>query len=363
MRILFWVPYPTEGASNRFRVEQYLPYLGREGIKYDLHAFWSSSAFSILYKKGRYLNKIYFFIMGVVSRFLDLARIPKYDVVFIHREAYPLGSSFFETLLGLLKKPVIFDFDDAIFLPYSSRQNIFIERFKKPEKVCGIIKMSSRVIAGNSYLADYALRYNKNVSVIPTPIDSDKYYPEMKTTNNKIIIGWIGSVTTSDFLNEMERVFAALSKKFDNIEFRIVGGNFQAGGQSNITSKPWALDQEIADLRSFDIGIMPMPDNEWTRGKCGFKAILYMSMGIPAVCSPVGMNKEIVADGVNGFLAIDENQWVEKLGILIKDAALRRKMGLAARKTAEEKYSVKVNAPKFLNVIKEAYSQNKQERR
>ena len=154
-----------------------------------------------------------------------------------------------------------------------------------------------------------------------------------------------------------------MSKKYSNIEFKIIGGNLSIGNLPNITVKPWVLEQEVGDLRTFDIGIMPMPDNEWTRGKCGFKAILYMSMAIPSVCSPVGMNREIITDGVNGFLADGEGEWIKKLSSLIEDPDLRHKMGLAARKTVEEKYSVKINAPKFLEVIKEVYLQNKQDPR
>jgi len=363
MRVLFWVPYPHEGASNRFRVEQYMPYLKRENIEFTLHPFWNIAAFKVLYGKGNYFKKMFFFLLGSVSRFLDIFRMYKYDIVFIHREAFPLGSCFFESVPGFFKKPIIFDFDDAIFLPSSSPQNNFIERFKKPEKVATILKLSDRVIAGNDYLAEFALHYNRNVSVIPTPVESDKFYPIARDARERVVIGWIGSVTTSDFLNGVKGVFIALSKKYSNIEFKIVGGNLSISNLPNITSKPWILEQEVGDLRTFDIGIMPMPDNEWTRGKCGFKAILYMSMGIPSVCSPVGMNREIITDGVNGFLADGEDQWIEKLSSLIEDPELRHAMGLAARKTVEERYSVKANAPKFLDVIKEVHAKNRRDRR
>ena len=357
MRVLFWVPYPHEGASNRFRVEQYLPYLKRGNIEFTLHPFWNDAAFKILYEKGNYLKKLFFFLLGLGSRFLDFFQLFKYDVVFIHREAFPLGSCFFESVPRFFGKPVVFDFDDAIFLPSSSPQNNFIEKFKRPEKVAKIIRLSDRVIAGNGYLAEFALRYNSDVSVIPTPVESDRFYPIARDRAERVVIGWIGSVTTSDFLNEMKSVFTVLSKKYgNNIEFKIVGGNLPIDKLPNIISKPWTLEQEVGDLRTFDIGIMPMPDNEWTRGKCGFKAILYMSMAIPSVCSPVGMNKEIIKDGVNGFLAADEGQWIDKLSLLIEDPGLRRSLGAAARKTVEEKYSVKTNAPRFLNIIKEVYA-------
>src|SRR3989338_7001780 len=357
MRVLFWVPYPTEGASNRYRVEQYLPYLKKNGIKYSLHPLWSSSAYKILYKRGYFHNKVYFFILGTIFRIFDLFAIFQYDIIFIHREAYPINGAFFETILSLLKKSIIFDFDDAIYLPASSRSNNFIEKFKRPEKVKYIISKSKHVITGNRYLSDFALRYNHSVSIIPTPIDTDKYFPVAKNHSDGIVIGWMGSITTLDFLNKIKNTFISLSNRFPHIKFKIVGGKFSIDGLSTIISKPWSMEEEIRDLKTFDIGIMPMPDNDWTRGKCGFKAILYMNMGIPCVCSPVGMNKEIITDGINGFLASTEEEWVEKLSLLIKVPELRNRIGIAARKTVEERYSVKVNAPKYLEVLKKVYEE------
>ena len=356
MRILFWVPYPSEGPSNRYRVEQYLSYLKKEGIKYSLHPFWAKSVYKILYKKGYFLRKSYFFILGTLFRFLDLLRLFNYDVVFIHREAYPVGGAFFEIISSLLKKPFIFDFDDAIFLPASSSQNNFIEKFRNTNKIVRIVKLSSYVIAGNSYLADFALNFNKYVTVIPTPIDTERYHRSPNREQKKdVVIGWIGSVTTSEYLYSMDGIFKALFRKFPNIKFRVVGNSFSIDGLSNIESKSWSLEDEIGDLNTFDIGIMPMPDNEWTRGKCGFKAILYMSMGIPCVCSPVGMNTEIISDGLNGFLATDDNEWVDKLSLLIQNPELRKRIGDAGRQAVEDRFSLKANAKKFIEVIEIVY--------
>jgi len=355
MKILFWVPYPKEGASNRYRVEQYLPYLDRNGIQYALHPFWNTAAYKILYKNRHFLKKAFFFLCGTTSRILDLIGISHYDIIFIHREAYPIGWAFFETFVSIIKKPIVFDFDDAIFLPASSSQNNFIEMFKNPGKIVSIIQKSSHVIAGNKYLLDFALCHNRSVSIIPTSLDTHRYFPNKKSSSNQIIIGWIGSVTTLDFLNKIKNVFINLSARFNNIQFKIVGGNFSIEGLDNVISKPWSLEEELGNLRSFDIGIMPMPDNEWTRGKCGFKAILCMSMGIPCVCSAVGMNNEIIDDGVNGFLAGNDDDWVEKLSLLINDNELRKRLGMMARKTVEEKYSLKVNIPVFIETLNIVY--------
>ena len=356
-KVLFWVPYPAEGASNRYRVGQYLPYLKKAGIDFALHPFWSCRAYRILYRPGLFLHKLFYFILGTFSRIKDVLIIKKYDIVFIHRESYPVGGAFFEKILSLLNKQFMFDFDDAIFLPAISQSNAFIEGFKRPEKIAGIVRMSSHVIAGNNYLADFAGRHNPAVSVIPTVLDTDTYYPLAKKQNGRVVIGWIGSATTLSFLDMMRGVFDALLRKYSNITIKIVGGEFFMNEFKHVISKPWSMEEELADLRSFTIGIMPMPDNYWTMGKCGFKAISYMSMGIPSVCSAVGVNKEIISDGLNGFLASDAAEWINKLSLLISDSGLREAMGIAARRTIEDKYSLKVGVPRFLEIVKKVYAE------
>jgi len=359
MNILFLVPYPKQGASNRFRVEQFLPYLAEQKISFAVHSFWGESAFRVLYKKGNILRKTFYFIMGTAKRLIDILFFWKYDIVFVHREAFPLFNPGIESLFTFLKKPLIFDFDDAIFLPSMSGSNNFIERLKRPEKIAAIIAMSDFVIAGNSYLEGFARRFNQDTAVIPTSIDTDLYRPRKQQEKNPLVIGWIGSVTTSDFLATLEPVFIRILEKFDNVIFKIVGGRADVENLPSVIVKPWVLDEEIGDLKTFDIGIMPMPDNDWTKGKCGFKAILYMAVGIPCVASPVGMNKEIIIDGLNGFLAVTESEWVEKLSSLIVSRELRERLGAAGRSTIESGYSLKANAPRFLSVIREVYQKNR----
>ncbi|MFH1508136.1 MAG: glycosyltransferase family 4 protein [Candidatus Omnitrophota bacterium] len=359
MKILFWVPYPKEGASNRYRVDQFLPYLTKRGIEYTVHPFWSPEAFRILYVKGHYLKKTFYLVRGVFFRIGDIFLIYRYDLVFVHREAFPIGPAFLETILYLLRKPFVFDFDDAVFLPVSSRSNYFIQRFKNNAKIPGIIGMSRAVLAGNDYLAGFARKYNPNVYVIPTVIDTDKCVVKKKGSVSSIVVGWTGSDTTLDFLKPMEPVFRVLSNQFDGLRFKIIGGDPDFNALPNVISIPWSLSDELNQISSFDIGIMPIPDDPWTRGKCGFKAILYMSMEIPCVCSAVGVNKSIIKDGVNGFLASTEKEWIDKLSLLIEDAKLREKIGQAGRKTVEEGYSLKAYSGKFVDILKSVYNQDK----
>jgi glycosyltransferase involved in cell wall biosynthesis len=353
MRVLFLVPYPEEGASNRFRVNQYLPALAQNGIDYSVRSFWSSAAFRVLYTRGNNIRKTFFFILGSLVRLIDLCSVYRYDLVFVHREAYPIGPAFIEGFLHLIRKPMIYDFDDAIFLPASSRQNLFIGRFKNHDKVRDIIKMSGHVIAGNNYLASFARAYNTRVSVIPTVIDTAKVAGAGGRDEKYVVIGWIGSATTSDFLKPMEGVFKTLLAKFSNLRILIIGGMSPVGGDDRVLARPWSLSTEAQELSRFDIGIMPMPDDPWTKGKCGFKAIMYMGMSIPCVCSAVGTNNEIITDGVNGYLAQTDEEWVRKLSLLIADRPLRARIGAAARKTVEERYSLKAYSGRFVGILTE----------
>lgn len=359
MKVFFIVPYPTSGASNRFRVEQFFPYLKQEGIGYRLRPFLSEGCFRILYERGFYARKIFYFIIASINRLLDIFRIISYDVIFIHRESYPIGPAVFEWIIYLMGKPIIFDFDDAIYLPNVSDTNTFIGHFKCPSKINYIIKISSRVIAGNNYLRDYALVLNKNVSVIPTCVDTDVYSPLPKSKAEMLTIGWIGSPTTVKFLNPLRRVFERILEKYSNVNIVAVGADFKLNNSERVISKKWSLDKEVDDLQNFDIGIMPMPENEWTKGKCGFKAILYMSVGIPCVSSGVGVNKELISEGENGFLASGPDEWLSVLCRLLDDESLRRKTGQAARKTIVDEFSLRANFKTFVNIIKGAAYEKK----
>lgn len=349
--VLFFVPYPTEGASARLRVEQFLPELQKAGIRYSLRPFFTSAFYRILYKKGNALKKVALFMFCACRRIIDIFKIPLHDTVFIHREVFPLGPPILEAVLFLFGKRVIFDFDDAIYLPPQGSHGI-IAFFKCPWKTNFLIRHSDVVIAGNELLKKHALLYNDNVKVIPTCIDTALYKrPAHKSTGGKIIIGWVGSHTTQVFLKNMENLFFDLLAKYNNLEIHIIGAKPGLIKHEKIVIKEWSLETERDDILEFDIGIMPMPDTDWTRGKCAFKAILYMSFAVPVIVSAVGVNKEIIEDGVNGFLASTNTEWEEKLARLISNSSLRRAMGVAGRATVVNSFSLEVNMPLFIDAL------------
>lgn len=354
MKILFIVPYPTDGSSNRFRVEQYLPHLKKEDINYSVRPFCNRYLYRILYKKGFFFRKIFFFIIFTFRRISDIVIACSCDIIFIHREAFPFGT-FMESIFSKWKKKIIYDFDDALFLPNVSDSNQLIKIFKNTSKTKKIIGMSDYVIAGNDFLKAYALKFNSNVSVIPTPIDTDKYRPlSGRNPDANVTIGWIGSTTTVRYLDILINVFNIIFKKYNYVNLVIVGGRWNTLTDRKILCKEWSLETEVNDLQSFDIGIMPLADDDWSKGKCAFKIIEYMAVGIPVVASAVGMNTEVIQNGVNGFLANTDKEWMEKFSLLIENPGLRKTMGDAGRRTVEEKYSLKLWAPRFLEVINKA---------
>jgi len=292
----------------------------------------------VLYEKGHYIRKALFVLFSMLRRAYDVFQACSYDIIFIHREAYPFGGYIFEWFFRLFGKKLIYDFDDPIFL-------------KKPSKIKKIISMSNYIIAGNEFLKNYAFQYNKSFTILPTCIDTQTYKPDTgPVAKEKIVIGWIGTSFTAIYLDLLKDVYSALADRFKNIEFRIVGGSF---GNSDlpILCKKWGLESEVSDLQSFDIGVMPLFDDDWARGKCGFKIIQYMAVGIPTVASRVGTNVEIIEDGKDGFLAVDKEDWIKKLSLLIEDKNLREKMGKAGRQKAEALYSVKANKEKFVDIL------------
>lgn len=361
MKILFVVPYLMDTTPcQRFRFEQYLDIFKKGGINCTVDPFISKTLHKIFYKKGMYLQKSFYLFCCFLKRFLTLLRSFRYDMIFIHREACPFGITLLESFFKFINKKIIYDFDDAIYLSNVSNSNRIARALKNPAKIRKIIELSDTVIVGTPYLKDYALRFNKNTKIIPTTIDTDKYRLARKqySKDAAVCIGWSGSYTTAQHLILLKNVFRKLFNKF-KIQIKVIGApsDFSIDGLP-IVQKEWRLDNEIGELSSFDIGVMPLPDDEWGRGKCGLKALQYMALGIPVVCSPVGVNKEIIRDGANGFSADSEEEWIEKISRLIEDSELRKRIGFAGRKTVEANFSVKANAPKYLEIIKKVINRH-----
>lgn len=338
MRVLFIVPYPTDEApSQRFRFEQYYNELRASQATFDVQSFIDHKTWSILYKKGHQLAKVAGIMRGFLRRIILLFRVMRYDYVFIHREAAPLGPPVFEWIIAvMLRKKVIYDFDDAIWMPNVSDSNRFASRLKWYSKVSSICKWSYKVSCGNEFLAAYASKYNQKIVVIPTFVNTDSYKPGINQ-NEKITIGWTGSLSTNKYLEDIDDILCEVQRATDCHIICI------SNKPPSLTAKfefiLWDKHKEIVDLQRFDIGIMPLTDDEWSKGKCGFKLIQYLSVGIPAIASPVGVNKEIITNDINGYLCNNRTDWIGRLIELCQNTMRRKEMGKAGRAVIVSRYS------------------------
>lgn len=340
-KILFIAAHrPDRSPSQRFRFEQYFDYLRDNGWECHLSYLLSEKDDKIFYSSGKFFQKLMIFCKSVIKRGRNLASKNKYDIIFIQREAFMTGSVFFERRFSKGRAKIIFDFDDAIWKMDISEANKKLGFLKNPSKTSSIISLSDMVFAGNQYLADYALQFNKNVILIPTTIDTDYHENNFEKKENTICIGWTGSLTTIKHFQFAVPVLEKLKNEFGNrISFKVIGDKNYTNENLGITGIEWVRQSEISELQTIDIGIMPLPDDEWAKGKCGLKGLQYMALGIPTIMSPVGVNMEIITQGINGFLASSEEEWLEKLRILIENKEMREKFKTEGRKTVEEKYS------------------------
>lgn len=356
LKLLALSPVPAEGAGCRFRVMQYVPALEQAGFSVTVAPFFDAAFFDLVYKPGRYVEKFGAFVRQSVERLKLLMTRNRYDAFFVYREAYPFGPALFEALLSDTPgRPIIYDFDDAIFLNNSSEANQFASALKYPQKVAAIIKQSALVLAGNEYLANYARAYNANVTVLPTCVDTNVFVPRAtpRAPGAPLVVGWIGTPTTATYLKALGPSISRLAARHP-FEMRVSGSGapLEFDGVKT-TNEKWSLAGEVELFSTCDIGVYPLRDDEWEKGKCGFKAIQFMACGVPVVAAAVGVNTEIIQDGVNGFLASNEREWDDKLGRLLGDADLRCRLGAAGRKTIEARYSLAVNAPRLVSMLRD----------
>jgi len=353
--ILFLVPYPHGRApSQRFRFEQYLDTLPVRGHQYTIAPFLSVETWNILYKPGHTFTKAWGILSGFGRRVKVLFSVSKYDFVFIHREAAPLGPPIFEWLIAkLLNKKIIYDFDDAIWLANTSESNSVAASLKWHHKVDDICRWAYKNSCGNRYLAAYASRYNPHTVINPTTIDTEQLHNQLRdqAAPGRLVIGWTGTHSTLKYLDQVVPVLARLEAEGLDFEFRVISNQPPALRLRSLVFFPWCKDTEINDLLGFHVGIMPLEDDLWAKGKCAFKALQYMALGIPPLVSPVGMNTEVVQHGQNGFVCTSPSDWEASLRQLIADATLRQRLGLAARQTIEQRYSVTANMTNFIGLF------------
>lgn len=348
MKVLYLTKYSRNGASSRLRSYQYFPFLEAKGISVSVSPFFDEDYLIDLYagKKIAKRKLIKFYL----TRFITLFSISKFDRIIIEKELFPYFFSWFEKALYLLNVKYIVDYDDAIFHNYDLSTNKLIS-FCLKNKINNVMKYSSCVLAGNSYLAERA-KYSgaKKIVLLPTVINTDLYRVKKKYDSSTVIIGWIGTPSTFKYIKNRTII---LSKLLDigNVELHIVGVTEDLGLGDKVKYLKWTENSEIALISNFDIGIMPLEDTPWELGKCAYKLIQYMGCGVPVVASAIGMNTEVVDEGLNGFLVSEEAQWLEKLNQLIEDSSLREAFGKNGRMKTELEFSIKKKQAIVLSVL------------
>lgn len=351
MKILLLSRYSRLGASSRVRFFQYLPYFQSQSVDVTIEPFFSDCYLRALYNGGSRWNEV---LRGFARRCLALLGARRFDVVIVEKELFPFLPATAERFLRLIGLPYIVDYDDALFHRYDCHPNAVVRQLLGL-KIDAVMRHSAAVIAGNNYLAERAQKAGaRKIKIIPTVVDVDRYQPKLKTAGDPPIVGWIGTPQTSRYLRPLLSVFKSIQKEM-SVRFVFVGAREQDFAGSPVEVWPWSEETEVEFIQQFDIGIMPLEDTPWERGKCGYKLIQYMACGVPVVASPVGVNVEIVVPEKNGLLADSIEEWDRALrSLLYADSSVRENMGCAGRARVEEWYSLKVQAPRFLITLSEA---------
>ncbi len=339
--------------GQRFRFEHFIPALEAAGYEIIFSNIIDEKDDEILYSHANYFAKLKIVIKSFRHRLRDIKIAKSCNLIFIYREAFMLGTTYFEKRLAKTGVPIIYDFDDSIWLNDTSEGNKNLAWLKKTEKTADICQLASLVTVGNQYLANYAKQHNENIFILPTTINTNYHKPtESIKTTDKICIGWTGTTTTLKHYDTALPVLKKLKQKYgDKVYFKVIVNSDLWTRDLEVKLVKWSKENEIQELCEFDIGIMPLPDDAWSKGKCGFKGLQCMGLEMPVIMSPVGVNTNIVEHGVNGFLANSEEEWFDILCSLIEDSYLRKRVGLAGRKSVEENYSVESWTNPFIEII------------
>jgi glycosyltransferase involved in cell wall biosynthesis len=374
MKILLLSKYGSLGSSSRLRFYQFIPYLRNAGIEVQVEALLDNRYVQSLYANEHQNAPAILF--SYFKRFFYLLKSKTYNLIWIEKEAFPWLPAWTEVLLNKTGVPYIVDYDDAIFHQYDLHPNPLIRKILG-NKIDFVMKNAALVTAGNGYLAKRARSAGaKNVEVIPTVVDLNHYNMKWKENNDIFTVGWIGAPSTVKYLDIVEPALDAffMNKPHSSIQHNqliqfhqtnqqiqhvkpvrlliVGGGKIDLKGNPPVEVRPWTEETEVAYINEFDVGIMPLPDGPWERGKCGYKLIQYMACGVPVIASPIGVNKHIVKDEVNGFLASTTLEWVSALNKLYDYPHSGKKMGKQGRLEVENNYSLQVILPKLISLLK-----------
>jgi L-malate glycosyltransferase len=351
-KILVLCPHP-EGhvPGQRLKYEQYFEHWRNNGFEVTVQSFFSVATQQVLYKKGHFFQKALGTLGGYLRRIGQLFTIGRYDVVYVFLWVTPLGPAMMEWLVSRLAKKMVYDIDDLVYIRHSGAEPWYALLLKGRNKPMLLMKRAHHVITCTPYLDEYARRFNQHTTDISSTINTVTYTPVNDYANtDPIVLGWSGSHSTIRMLKTIAPVFLELKKHID-FKLLIMGStDFELPG-IEVETTEWSEAKEIPTLQRIDIGLYPLPNEEWVLGKSGLKALQYMALGIPPVATNIGCNNRVIEDGVSGFLVNTHEEWIEKLLLLARNPQLRAQMGQAARQRVEQYYSIKANEPVYLSIL------------
>lgn len=356
--MLVLCPFPQGvAAGQRLKYEQYFDDWRAFGFDIEVSSYMDESMWRVVYEPGHLLAKIAGVVRGHWRRLRDILRVRRYDIVYVFMWVTPFGTSFFERTVRRLAKRMVFDVEDNVLveqqLPMAMNPNALVRMLKGPGKARFLIRRADHVITSSPFLNDFCLGLNerKRCTYISSSVDTDRFVPaEPRRDGGKLTIGWTGTFSSKIYLDQLRDVFHRLAKRVPFI-LKVIGNFDYALEGVELEVVRWTREREVADLQTFDIGVYPLPMDDWVLGKSGLKAIQYMAFGVPPVATDVGTSPLLITHGVNGFLVRSDDEWVETLERLLKDTALRERVGKAARASAVRNYSTKAIAGAYRRVL------------
>jgi glycosyltransferase involved in cell wall biosynthesis len=351
-RLLVICPHPVGVApGQRLKYEQYFDYLRANGYDVTVSPFMTRAFWDIVYQKGHLVQKVLWTLYGYLVRVFDLFRLPLYDGVYVFLWVVPFGPPVFEGLYALVNPNLIYDIDDLVFLKPKSRANPFVAFLKFRSRVTHLMRRARHVITCTPTLDAFARRYNRNTTDVSSTINTDTYVPANRYANDgPPTLGWSGSHATVPYLALLAPVLQELAREC-RFRLLVIGdANYRLEGV-DVVARPWREATEVADLQQIDIGLYPLPREEFALGKSGLKALQYMALGIPTVATAFGANFRVIEDGVSGFLVGTDAEWKDRLRALMHDPDLRRRLGQAGRLRVERYYSVRANRDTYLRIV------------
>ncbi|MDQ1728477.1 MAG: hypothetical protein QOD33_602 [Pyrinomonadaceae bacterium] len=357
MEVLALIPNQYGHApGQRSSIELWETVLSPVGINIHYAPFESERLREVLYRPGHYATKVGEMVRAYVDRIKLLGDLKRFDAVFVYREAALLGPAFLEKMVARRGVPIIYQLDDPLFVPYTSPSNGYLSYLKFFGKIAEICRLAKVVMVNSTPIREYVSQYNQNIWQVPSVVDTRQYVfrPQSKETKSgEVCLGWSGSPTTIGNIKVIAGALAKLAKRVPH-RVHLIGGTEFDLPAVQYSAQKWAAETEVDDLRKIQVGMVPLPLNEWNKWKFYMKTAQYMALGIPTVATPLGSNPEVVQHGVTGFLANTDDEWVEYLGRLIQDEELRSRMSRAAAQTAQEKYSLQSNTPKIIAAFQAA---------